>query len=147
MKKRAKVLLGSLNAGLAFSNAILGATHAMAHSLGGLLDLPHGECNAILLGPVIAKNYPACPAKYNKIADIIGISLNGLSTESAAAKLAESFTAYRHNLGIVNSLHNLGVKKDILPLLAKHALNDACMATNPLPLNEKDIEVIYEQAF
>jgi len=39
---RAGMMLGSMYAGLAFSNAILGSVHAMAHSLGGLLDLPHG---------------------------------------------------------------------------------------------------------
>ncbi|MEN6351531.1 MAG: iron-containing alcohol dehydrogenase, partial [Syntrophomonas sp.] len=49
MEVRARMMRGSMLAGLAFSNAILGAVHAMAHSLGGLLDLPHGECNAILL--------------------------------------------------------------------------------------------------
>jgi Alcohol dehydrogenase, class IV len=38
-----ELMLGSLQAGLAFSNASLGAVHAMSHSMGGLLDLPHGE--------------------------------------------------------------------------------------------------------
>ncbi|MFX6483972.1 iron-containing alcohol dehydrogenase, partial [Acinetobacter baumannii] len=46
---REKIMLGSMQAGLAFSNAILGAVHAMSHSLGGFLDLPHGLCNAILV--------------------------------------------------------------------------------------------------
>lgn len=46
----------SLHAGLAFSNAILGATHAMAHQVGGLLDQPHGELNAILLPYVMEFN-------------------------------------------------------------------------------------------
>jgi alcohol dehydrogenase class IV len=51
------MLQASLQAGLAFSNASLGAVHALAHSLGGLLDLPHGQCNSILLEHVIALNY------------------------------------------------------------------------------------------
>ncbi|MGV8482060.1 alcohol dehydrogenase, partial [Pseudomonas aeruginosa] len=41
---REKIMLGSMQAGLAFSNAILGAVHAMAHSLGRDLDRPHGLC-------------------------------------------------------------------------------------------------------
>lgn len=48
-----QIMLASLEAGLAFSNASLGAVHAMAHALGGYLDLPHGECNSILLQHVI----------------------------------------------------------------------------------------------
>ncbi|NMB77487.1 MAG: iron-containing alcohol dehydrogenase, partial [Methanomicrobiales archaeon] len=49
LEERYQTMLGSLFAGLAFSNASLGAVHAMAHSLGGYSDLPHGECNALLL--------------------------------------------------------------------------------------------------
>lgn len=46
---KSNMMLGSLCAGLTFSNASLGVTHAMAHSLGGFLDLPHGETDATLL--------------------------------------------------------------------------------------------------
>lgn len=53
---RGGMMLASLEAGLAFSNASLGAVHAMAHSLGGYLDLPHGECNVLLLDHVVAFN-------------------------------------------------------------------------------------------
>ncbi len=60
LELRGKMTLASLQAGLAFSNASLGAVHAMAHSLGGLLDLPHGECNALLLDHVVNFNYPRC---------------------------------------------------------------------------------------
>ncbi|MCK9906917.1 iron-containing alcohol dehydrogenase, partial [Frankia sp. Cpl3] len=45
--------MASLQAGIAFSNAILGAVHAMSHQLGGFLDSPHGEVNAILLPYVL----------------------------------------------------------------------------------------------
>ena len=61
---RYQTMLGSLFAGLAFSNASLGAVHAMAHSLGGFSDLPHGECNALLLAHVMEFNYPACPGRF-----------------------------------------------------------------------------------
>lgn len=50
-------MMASLLAGLAFSNTSLGVVHAMAHSLGGWLDLPHGLCNAILLDPAVAYNF------------------------------------------------------------------------------------------
>ena len=62
--RREAVMMGSLQAGLAFSNASLGAVHAMAHSLGGWLDLPHGECNALLLEHVIAYNYPQAAERF-----------------------------------------------------------------------------------
>jgi len=48
--------IASLEAGIAFSNAILGAVHALAHPLGGLYDLHHGLVNAILLPVVVRRN-------------------------------------------------------------------------------------------
>ena len=67
LQYREKLMFASMEAGFAFSNAILGAVHAMAHSLGGLLDLPHGECNGILLNHVVDFNYSSTPDKFNKI--------------------------------------------------------------------------------
>lgn len=66
---REKIMLGSMQAGLAFSNAILGAVHAMSHSLGGYLDLPHGLCNAALVEHVVAFNYSAAPERFKVIAE------------------------------------------------------------------------------
>jgi Alcohol dehydrogenase, class IV len=58
---RTGMMLASLHAGLAFSNASLGVVHALSHSLGGLLDLPHGECNSLLLRHGVEANYGAAP--------------------------------------------------------------------------------------
>ncbi len=80
---RTKIMLGSLEAGLAFSNASLGATHAMAHSLGGLLDLPHGECNAMLLNHVIAFNHPAAEVRYQAVAEAMGLDVAGMDHRTA----------------------------------------------------------------
>ena len=67
LELRDSMMRASLEAGLAFSNASLGAVHAMAHSLGGMMDLPHGECNAMLLSPVIAYNFTSAPARYRLV--------------------------------------------------------------------------------
>ncbi|RKJ13167.1 iron-containing alcohol dehydrogenase, partial [Butyricicoccus sp. 1XD8-22] len=63
MNKEAKekMAMASVQAGLAFSNAILGAVHAMSHAIGGRFLLPHGDVNAILLPYVMEFNYLACP--------------------------------------------------------------------------------------
>ena len=75
---RGAVMQGSLQAGLAFSNASLGAVHAMAHSLGGWLDLPHGECNALLLEHVVAFNFPKATERYLQIGEALGLDLRGV---------------------------------------------------------------------
>lgn len=143
---RAQVLMASLQAGLAFSNAILGATHAMAHSLGGFLDSPHGECNAILLGPVMGYNYSACPEKFQIIGEVFGLSLEGLPEKTAAQELCQTIEKFRRKIGICNTLKDLGISRSEIYQLVDYALQDACMATNPKVMAAKDVEGVYEQA-
>ncbi len=144
---RGGMVLGSLYAGLAFSNAILGAVHAMAHSLGGLLDLPHGQCNAILLDHVIAYNFEACPSRYVDIAKALGLTIpEKLSFEEQKQLVVECVREFKHEAGVTNNLGELGVKETALPAIAKSALRDPCMATNPRPLTEEDIVAIFRNA-
>lgn len=138
------MMLASLEAGLAFSNAILGAVHAMAHSLGGYLDLPHGECNAILLTGVVAFNYASCPDRYDKIAETMGLSLQGLDADGRSRLLVQKLSELRESIGISSTVGRLGVKKSDIPRLAEFAMMDACMATNPIMMQRRDIEELYE---
>jgi alcohol dehydrogenase len=143
---RYQTMLGSLLAGLAFSNASLGAVHAMAHSLGGLSDLPHGECNALLLQHVIAFNFPSCPKRYEEIGNALGMELSDLSLSEKKEKIISGIAGLREKLRVTETLGDLGVKKQDIPALARNAMFDPCMATNPRQPTQKDIERIYEEA-
>jgi len=145
MELRSATMLASLNAGLAFSNASLGAVHAMAHSMGGLLDLPHGECNALLLCGVIDFNFDAVPSRYRDVASALGIETDGLSDSALKEKLVTSIRMLNARLGIPEHLASIGGSKELIPQLAHHALRDACMATNPRVPTLSDIEAIYER--
>jgi alcohol dehydrogenase class IV len=138
------MMLASLEAGLAFSNAILGAVHAMAHSLGGYYDLPHGECNAILLTGVVAFNYPACPDRYDRIAETMGIELIGYSYEQRLSRLIAAITFMREKIGIPSNMRRHGIKIAEVPRLTDFAMKDACMATNPKLMQRQDVEALYE---
>lgn len=144
MGLRARMMRASMLAGLAFSNAILGAVHAMAHSLGGLLDLPHGECNAILLRHVIAFNYDEAADRYRCIAQAMG--LPGGDKKQVKTSLLDKIYRLQKAVGISRTLGELGVKPGDVPQLAQNAIMDACMATNPRPASQRDIEVVYEEA-
>jgi len=143
---RAKMMLGSLEAGLAFSNASLGAVHAMAHSLGGFLDLRHGECNSILLNHVMAFNYYAVSERYNKIGEAMGIDLNKMTTEEKRKAVLDKIARLKESVGIVKTLGERGVRKSDISELSKKAMEDPCMVTNPRQPNQRDIEVVYEEA-
>jgi len=146
LELRSQVMLGSLQAGLAFSNAILGATHAMAHSLGGYLDLAHGECNAILLDHVMAFNLRTVPERFERIAQAMGMNLQGLSFAQKRMALMKKIRQMKDQTGINRNLANLGVSRSDLSSLSETALRDPCMITNPRQPSKRDIEVIYEEA-
>ncbi len=143
---RENMLLGSLQAGLAFSNASLGAVHALAHALGGFLDLPHGECNALLLEHVVRFNISKATDRYKQIGEAIGLEMAGITERQRARRITEALNHLRNRLGIVNSLTQRGVRSADIPELAFHALNDACLVTNPRHAQIDDIKVIYGEA-
>jgi alcohol dehydrogenase len=143
---RSQLMLASLEAGLAFSNASLGAVHAMAHSLGGLLDLPHGECNALLLEHVIAFNFSAASERYCRIAEVLGIDTTGKTEPRIKQALLNCIHDLRVAAGIENTLGQCGVSPSDIPLLARNAIHDPCMVTNPCQPSIRDIEAIYESA-
>lgn len=144
-KLMSKLMLGSLYAGMAFSNASLGAVHAMAHSLGGMLDLPHGECNAILLKHVVNYNFKYSPDRFRKISSAIGINLDKKSDEFVLRNLIDKISSISFGVGIGNDFKALNIDKSKIPILADNALKDPCMVTNPVIPTKSHIEVIYEK--
>jgi alcohol dehydrogenase class IV len=143
---RTAMMLGSLEAGLAFSNASLGAVHAMAHSIGGLLDLPHGECNALLFDRVVDFNFPAAEGRYRAIASAVGLEVKGVSGNELRRQLVSYLRHLREMAGMHNTLSHSGVHRTEVRELSKIALDDLCIVTNPRVPCCRDIEVIYEEA-
>jgi alcohol dehydrogenase class IV len=147
VEARTQMMLASLYAGLAFSNASLGAVHAMAHSLGGFLDLPHGECNALLLEHVVAYNFESAPERYQRIAQVIGIKETNPNLDVQKNALIYALHEMRQRVGINKSLGQCGVNIQNIPDLAANAMRDSCMVTNPrVPTSQDEIEDIYAAA-
>jgi alcohol dehydrogenase len=146
MKYRNNMMMGSLLAGLAFSNASLGLVHAMAHALGGLLGFPHGICNALLLNYVVDFNYESVPERYDRIAVAMGIDPSGLSREKRKQSLLNAIVALQERSGIRATISEMGVTQEDIPRLSINAFNDPCSATNPRLASVQTIERIYEKA-
>ena len=147
LRSRTGMALASLQAGLAFSNASLGAVHAMAHVLGGRFDLPHGECNALLLEHVVAFNFSAVPERYRRVAEALGVATGDLPPEEVSRRLRERISALRLAVGVSKTLGDLGISRDELPELAQDTLRDACVVTNPRIPTPQDLVEIYARAF
>lgn len=140
-----KVMLGSLHAGLAFSNASLGAVHAMSHSLGGFLDLPHGECNAVLLRHIVDFNYDFAVQRYETVCQAMDIDVSKASKERVKKLLIERLYEINGKLGIRMDYKDCKVSKDRISILSTSAMNDCCMVTNPRVPKLEEVEAIYEK--
>ena len=138
--------MASLTAGLAFSNAILGAAHAMTHQVDGLLDQHHGETNASILPHVMRFNLQACPERFRDIAVAMGEYVVGLDLVSAAERSIDAVKRLIEDIGLAKGLSELGLKEEFIPILSENATKDACLVTNPRNATREQIEEIFRNA-
>lgn len=143
---RAGMAQASLEAGLAFTNAILGATHAMSHQVGGALDLPHGVLNGVLLPHVMRFNAAVNPGRYLPIAQALGVPTERLSAEDAAFAAADCVRALADSVGVPKGLGDLGVTEADIPQLSKNTLGDACLTTNPRDASLDEVSAMFRAA-
>lgn len=143
---RTNMAQGALQAGMAFTNAILGATHAISHQVGGLLDAPHGVLNGVLLPHVIRYNAERDPQRYVPLAAAAGIDTTGRPADEVADLLADEIRALADSVGVPRGLRALGVGEHNLGHLARTTLRDACLTTNPRPVDSGDVEELLRRA-
>ncbi|ETT73850.1 NAD-dependent methanol dehydrogenase [Paenibacillus sp. FSL R7-277] len=131
--------------GLAFNNAGLGYVHAMAHQLGGVYDLPHGVCNAMLLPYVEEENAKHVPEKFRAIARAAGMQTEGRSDKECADYVIEAIKALSKEVGIPAKLSELGVAEVDLDLLAENAMKDACAPGNPFIPTKDEVIALFRK--
>ena len=137
----------SLQAGLAFTNALLGATHAISHQIGGLTDLPHGLLNAILLPHVMEFNATVAAGRLADVACAMGLRhrpddrcRGRRRGDPAGPRAVGQGRAARH------PARDRGPPGD-LDLAAANALGDAYIVTNPREVSEADARAICQRAW
>lgn len=138
--------MASVQAGLAFSNAILGAVHAMSHAIGGRFQLPHGEVNAILLPYVMEFNYIATPKKFMQMAELFGESIDGMSPGRAGRKAIDYVKELSLEIGAPQRLSEMGLTEEDAAIIGQVAVEDACMITNPRDITVADVERLIKLA-
>lgn len=89
MEARTQMLIAAYKAGFAFTRAGVGNVHAIAHTLGGLYNTPHGLANAVIL-PIVLEDYgSAVEKKLAHLAELTGVSVTGSNAEKAKAFIDE----------------------------------------------------------
>jgi alcohol dehydrogenase len=147
IEARSAMAYGQYLAGLAFNSAGLGCVHAIAHQLGGMYNLPHGLCNAVLLPWVQEFNLIACTDRLAEIAIAMGEVNSWLSKRALAEKAIETLRVLTMDLNIPQRLSELGIKEEDLPAIAKQALSDPSILTNPRHATEDEVVALLRKAF
>ena len=136
-----------LEAGIAFSNAILGAVHALAHPLGGLYDLHHGLVNSVMLPVVVHRNIQHAHGKFARMARALGVETRGMSNAEAASHVPAKIEKLIDQLKLPKRLSRLGVSPEDISVMARMAQGDICMLTNPCTYSIQDIEAMYREVW
>lgn len=148
-KSREEMHYGQCLAGMAFSNALLGIVHSMAHKTGAAFStghITHGLANAMYLPYVIKYNakLPEVAARYADIANSIGITG---TVEESVQKLCDKIVELNNYMGIPNTLKEFGILEDEfkekISSISENAVGDACTGSNPRPIDAATMEKLF----
>ncbi|MGG7148733.1 iron-containing alcohol dehydrogenase [Clostridium butyricum] len=133
-------------AGMAFSNALLGIVHSMAHKVGAVFHIPHGCANAIFLPYVIKYNRKVCEDRYADIAR--ALKLEGNTDAELTDSLIKLINEFNDDLSIPHSMKEYGVEeadfKSNVKFIAHNAILDACTGSSPREIDEETMEKLFE---
>ena len=144
---RHKMATASYMAGMSFSNAGLGLCHAMAHQIGAKYNLPHGVANALLLPEVMRFNMLVREDRLAEIARAFNQPVDNLAPRDAALKGIDAVRLLIADVGLPAGLRQVGAKEDDFLAMARLALEDPTLETNPRNASLEDIVQVFKQSF
>jgi alcohol dehydrogenase len=151
---RSALALGSLMAGAAFSNAMVGIIHAIGHSLGGLCHIPHGQAMMLLLPHCIDHNI-ARGLHVGLYGDLLHSLDEALYLATPAEERATAFAQLIHRMNarfhqeyeVPINLGDLGVERSQFAAIAKQARYDGAALYNAQEISLDDVLGILEAAY
>lgn len=142
---RSNMLRASYLAGAAFTKSYVGYVHAVAHSLGGQYNIPHGLANSVLL-PIVLEHYgPTVYKKLHELGVAAGVTTTDVSHETGAKDFIRAIRALNRRMNIPETLS--GIRKEDIPLMVKHADREANpLYPVPMLMDRRELETFYYQA-
>lgn len=141
---RANMLYAAYIAGISFSKSYVGYIHAVAHSLGGQYNIPHGLANSVLM-PVVLEAYGASAhKKLHELGIAAGVAAASDSDKEGAEKFILAIRTLNRNMNIPETLS--GIQKKDIPQMARHAAKEA-NPLYPVPklMNAAELEQFYDK--
>jgi alcohol dehydrogenase class IV len=150
IEARTNMMIGALQAGMAFSNSSVALVHGMARPIGAYFHVSHGVSNAALLPTVIEFSIPGNPKRYAAIAEAMGEITEGLSVLDAAYFAADAVERLNIDLK-VPTLRELGVEEkkfnSVVEQMAADAIASGSPGNNPRKATKGEIVELYRRAF
>ena len=142
---RTEMMMAAMMGAVAFQKG-LGAVHSLAHPLSSIANLHHGTANGILLPPVLEFNKLTSEERLRDIAVAMDLDVAGKSASEAAEAAIERVRRLLKEVGIPDRLSAFGITREMIPALAKKAMEDGCRLLNPRPCSEADMVALYERS-
>ncbi len=142
---RTEMMMAAMMGAVAFQKG-LGAVHSLAHPLSSIANLHHGTANGILLPPVLEFNKLTSEERLRDIAVAMDLDVAGKSASEAADEAIERVRRLLKEVGIPDRLSAFGITREMIPALAKKAMEDGCRRLNPRPCSEADMVALYERS-
>lgn len=141
---RKNMLYAAYIAGISFTKSYVGYIHAVAHSLGGQYNIPHGLANAVLMPIVLDAYGKKSYKKLHELGCVAGVCDETDSYKSGAGKFVEAIRKLNESMNIPRTLK--GIEKQDIPMMAAHADQEA-NPLYPVPklMNKKQLEKFYYQ--
>ena len=137
----------SMYAGIAIGNAGTNIVHALAYPLQGQHRVTHGVANSLLLPYGMEFNALSNLTKFAVVAEALGEPIVGLSPRAAASKSAEACRLLSLDVGIPQTLREVGIKAEHLADLVEGAMKvTRLLANNPRQVRLEDVKAILEKA-
>ncbi|MFC6940154.1 hydroxyacid-oxoacid transhydrogenase [Salinirubellus sp. GCM10025818] len=147
LEARRRMALGSFMAGAAFTNAGLGATHAIAMAAGAIHHTPHGVTIALALPDVMRYNATSAPDRYAEIARLLGEDLTATGRHEAAEAAARGVERLAADVGIDGGLASLGLESEDVGHVAERASKlERLTVGNPRRIGREELETIIRDA-
>ena len=144
MAKRDSMHNAQCLAGMAFSNALLGIVHSMAHGLSALYDTPHGVACAILLPVGLEYNKTVAGERYRAVGKAMGVKgIDEMNDAEAADATIAAVKQLSADVGIPANLNGI-LKEEDIRFLAESAYADACRPGNPRDTSVEEIVELYK---
>ena len=147
-KARLNLQIAATLAGWAFTMAQVGLAHAMAHTLGTLFHLPHGEACGIVLPKVMRYNVDHATEALVLVAKALDVETAGMEDRDAALAAAGAVEALMKKAGHPLQLREVGIAGDTLDMAAFHAVCDTAALFNARPVNDPgEVAALYKEAY